>query len=79
MSVTIDGRYIGRMLRYARTQNRLGLIETANILNITPTDLRMFERGTKVISDAVIMRIMLYGVTKLKARHAPCNRINKKQ
>lgn len=71
MSVTIDGRYIGRMLRYARTQNRLGLIETANLLHISKTDLRMFERGTIVISESVIMRIMLYGITKLKSRHAP--------
>lgn len=67
--VLIECRQIGRLLRYARRQNHMRLDELAQLLRISRTDLRMYERGTKLISDAVLMRIMMYGVTLLKARY----------
>ncbi|MCM1294007.1 MAG: helix-turn-helix domain-containing protein [Muribaculaceae bacterium] len=67
--VLIECRQIGRILRYARRQNHMRPSEMAQLLRISRTELRQYERGTTLISDAVLMRLMMYGVTLLKARY----------
>lgn len=71
--VLIDARHFGRMLKYARSQNHMGQAEFAKLLKISQTDLRAFERGSKIISDGILMRLFIYGVVLLKAHHTRFN------
>lgn len=69
----IDAKHFGRMLKYARRENIMSMEDCAKLLKITKTDLRQFERGTKIINERVLSRLMLYGLMLLKARSTPYN------
>lgn len=71
--ILIDARYFGRMLKNGRRANYMTRTECAKLLKIPVTDLRCYERGSKIISDSVLSRLVLYGLTLMKTRNTPYN------
>lgn len=71
--VLVEARHFGYVLRYVRTKNSMIRAEFAHLLKIQKTELRQYERGSKIISDAILMRLLMYGVTLLKARYTRFN------
>ncbi len=69
--ILIDARYFGRMLKNGRRANHMTRTDCAKMLKIPKDDLRCYERGTKIISESVLSRLVLYGLTLLKARNMP--------
>ena len=69
----IDAKHFGRMLKYARRENKMSMEDCAKLLKISKSDLRQFERGTNIIGEHVLSRLMLYGLMLLKARSTPYN------
>lgn len=69
----IDCRHFGRMLKYARSGNKMSREDCAKLLKISKQELRQFERGVNIINESVMSRLMLYGLMLLKARHTSYN------
>lgn len=76
--VLIDARHFGRMLKYARRQNHMFLSDCAKLLKISESDLKQYERGSTLISESVMSRLLLYGLTLMKARSIRFNPDDKK-
>lgn len=66
--VLIDCKYIGDQLRRARQAGNMRQRIAADMLRISAKDLRRYERGTKVIPDALLQRMFRFGYMMLQAR-----------
>ncbi len=65
----VDTRYYGAALRGAQKRNCLSNEQIAKILKVKKSDWRCYSRGSQLIPENVLQKILESGLALLKFKH----------
>lgn len=68
MTVLIDAKYFGAMMRSARRHQGLGANDTAKILGISLKQLHRYEHGTEPIPESILDSVFYHGFCLMRCR-----------
>lgn len=71
MTVLVDAKYFGNMLRSARKHNNMNINDAANMFNKTSIkQFRRYERGPEPIPENILQSLFYHGFCLLRCKRA---------
>ena len=70
MTILVDARHVGKIMRHTRRSLRLTRDHVATILNISRSEYADYEHGKQLIPDTVLHKLFMHSFISIHTRHA---------